>query len=71
MFKKMVMTYNINANENLQVLGQVLTFSIKYSILLLHLKKCNDMKMFSRLWMVRVINDSNREMLVAYGWCEL
>ena len=54
-----------------QFYDKALTFSIKYSILLLRLKECNNMKMFSRLWMVRVINDSNREMLVAYGWCEL
>ena len=71
MFKKTLISYNINANENLPILCKALTFSIKYSILLLHLKECNNMKMFSRLWMVRVINDSNREMLVAYGWCEL
>ena len=54
-----------------QFYDKALTFSIKYSILLLRLKECNNMKMFSRLWMVRVINDSNREMLVTSEWCEL
>ena len=48
---------------------KALTFSIKYSILLLHLKKCNNMKMFS-------LPDgaSNKlfrtTMFLALGWCE-
>ena len=67
------MSYIINASKIIFAYFciVILTFYVKYSILLLHLKECNNMKMFSRLWMVRVINDSNREMLVAYGWCEL
>ena len=53
------------------IMLKLLTFRVKYNILLLHLKKCDNQEHVSRLWMARGINDSNREMLVAYGWCEL
>jgi len=47
MFKKILISYNINANENLPILCKALTFSVKSSILLLHLKKCSNMKMLA------------------------